>query len=93
MPDPAPFLNGFTLAELRGLHEGVLGQPLRKDTFNRRMIDQLEPQVERDGRPYAAEPRRSTRAGIHSQATIVKCSQPLSAALALPREVGLRQLG
>src|SRR5262249_3421400 len=43
-PDPERLLPGpFTLLDLRHLHEAVLGEPLRKDTFNRRMREQLEP--------------------------------------------------
>jgi 8-oxo-dGTP diphosphatase len=42
-PDPDGLLPGpFTLSELRRLHETVLGERLRKDTFNRRMREQLE---------------------------------------------------
>ena len=42
-PDPDGLLPGpFTLSELRRLHEAVLGERLRKDTFNRRMREQLE---------------------------------------------------
>lgn len=42
-PDPDRLLHGpFTLLELRRLHEAVLGEPIRKDTFNRRMRPQLE---------------------------------------------------
>lgn len=42
-PDPDALLRGpFTLSELRRLHEAVLGERLRKDTFNRRMREQLD---------------------------------------------------
>ena len=42
-PDPDGLLTGpFTLTELRRVHEGVLGEPLLRDTFNRRMTDHLE---------------------------------------------------
>lgn len=42
-PDPDGLLDGpFTLSELRRLHEAVLGESLRKDTFNRRMREQLD---------------------------------------------------
>lgn len=41
-PDPDGLLaDPFTLTELRRVHEGVLGEPLRRDTFNRRMTDHL----------------------------------------------------
>jgi hypothetical protein len=37
-PDPDGLLPApFTLAQLRHVHEAVLGDKLRKDTFNRRM--------------------------------------------------------
>jgi 8-oxo-dGTP diphosphatase len=43
-PDPERLLpSPFTLLELRRLHAAVLGAQLRKDTFNRRMREQLEP--------------------------------------------------
>ena len=49
-PDPDGLLTGpFTLAELRGVHEAVLGEPLLRDTFNRRMTPHLSPVLERDG--------------------------------------------
>jgi 8-oxo-dGTP diphosphatase len=42
-PDPDRLLpEPFTLSELRRLHEAVLGERLRKDTFNRRMREHLE---------------------------------------------------
>lgn len=41
-PDPDRMLVGeFTLLDLRKLHEAVLGEALRKDTFNRRMRERL----------------------------------------------------
>ncbi|MDN5894761.1 MAG: hypothetical protein L0H93_12120 [Nocardioides sp.] len=41
-PDPYRLLGDtFTLGQLRDLHEGVLGEPLLKDTFNRRMKQYL----------------------------------------------------
>lgn len=87
-PDPDGLLAGpYTLAELRSLHEGVLGQPLRKDTFNRRMIDQLEPQVEPDGSPMLR-----SRGGRPAQIYVRKSPREVLATaqrrLALPREVG-----
>lgn len=42
-PDPDRLLVGeFTLLDLRMLHEAVLGEALRKDTFNRRMRNLLK---------------------------------------------------
>lgn len=67
-PDPDRLLAGpFTLLELRRLHEAVLGEPIRKDTFNRRMRPQLvatdeEPATRSVGRPaqhYRPPERRS----------------------------------
>lgn len=41
-PDPSRLLSEpFSLRELRLLHEAVLGEPLVKDTFRRRMEPQL----------------------------------------------------
>lgn len=41
-PDPARLLPvPFTLLDLQRLHEAVLGEPLQKDTFRRRMQSQL----------------------------------------------------
>lgn len=43
-PDPTGLLGpDFTLAELQGLHEAVLGAPLPKDTFRRHVLPDLEP--------------------------------------------------
>jgi 8-oxo-dGTP diphosphatase len=51
-PDPDGLLEGpFTLSELRRVHEVVLGERLRKDTFNRRMVEHLEEQLDREGLP------------------------------------------
>lgn len=41
-PDPRGFLDGpFTLGQLREVHEAVLGEPLLRDTFRRRMEPML----------------------------------------------------
>lgn len=51
-PDPDRLLDRpFSLGRLRALHEAVLGEPLRKDTFNRRMREQLRPVTDRSGAP------------------------------------------
>lgn len=43
-PDPRGFLSGpFTLGQLREVHEAVLGEPLLRDTFRRRMEPMLRP--------------------------------------------------
>lgn len=52
LPDPDGLLrDAFTMSELRSLHESVIGEPLLKDTFRRRMEPHLEPFVESDGTP------------------------------------------
>ena len=51
-PDPDGLLEPpFTLSELRRLHELVLGEPLRRDTFNRRMADSLTRATDPSGAP------------------------------------------
>lgn len=46
-PDPDGLLRPpVTLSQLRRLHEVVLGEPLRKDTFNRRMREHLAAALE-----------------------------------------------
>lgn len=43
-PDPDHLLgHDFTLGELRSLHQAVLGEPLLRDTFNRRLREHLRP--------------------------------------------------
>lgn len=62
-PDPSRLLpEPFTLRELRLLHEAVLGEPLFKDTFRRRMEPQLQLTDEKSSGvrgPRAAMYRRS----------------------------------
>lgn len=51
-PDPDGLLERpFTMAELRGVHEAVIGERLLKDTFRRRMEPQLRPETDEDGHP------------------------------------------
>lgn len=53
-PDPGGFLTGpFTLADLRRVHESVLGARVARDTFRRRMEPQLT--------PYVADSRQASR--------------------------------
>lgn len=64
-PDPDHLLgDAFTLGELRAAHEAVLGAPLHRDTFNRRMLDHLE-EVSRGGevltRSSGGRPARTYR--------------------------------
>lgn len=52
LPDPDGLLERpFTMAELRSVHEAVIGERLLKDTFRRRMEPQLEPLIGADGQP------------------------------------------
>ncbi len=54
-PDPDGLLEApYTLSELRRLHEIVLGEPLRKDTFNRRMRERLNEATDRSGESLIA---------------------------------------
>ncbi len=49
-PDPDGLLRApYTLTQLRHAHEAVLGEPLKRDTFNRRMREYLEPALSRPG--------------------------------------------
>ncbi len=51
LPDPDGFLpQPFTLHQLRKVHEAVVGTPMHKDNFNRRMKPFLEP-VLHNGEP------------------------------------------
>ena len=71
-PDPDRLLGDtFTLAELRSLHEAVLGEPLLRDTFNRRMTEYLRPTSETrtaGGRPATVY----ERVGDHSSIETVR---------------------
>lgn len=50
LPDPDGLLRApYTLSRLRHAHEAVLGEPLKRDTFNRRMREFLEPVVDKSG--------------------------------------------
>ncbi|WP_141014438.1 NrtR DNA-binding winged helix domain-containing protein [Nocardioides sambongensis] len=49
-PDPLGLLRApYTLSQLRRAHEAVLDTPLRRDTFNRRMREFLEPATDSRG--------------------------------------------
>lgn len=51
-PDPRRLSRPpWTLSDLRHVHEAVLDEPLKRDTFKRRMEPFLEPAVHPDGRP------------------------------------------
>lgn len=62
-PDPLRLIGSqYTLSELRHVHEAVLGEPLKRDTFNRRMQPYLALAVDRHG-----EPRMSDTGGRPAQ--------------------------
>lgn len=64
-PDPDRFLTEpFTLHQLRKIHEAVIGAPLHKDNFNRRMKPFLEP-VLSDGQPVLADNLRGRPAALY----------------------------
>ncbi|MBS4754671.1 NUDIX hydrolase [Nocardioides sp. zg-ZUI104] len=64
-PDPDGFLSEpFTLHQLRKVHEAVVGAPLHKDNFNRRMKPLLEPLL-RDGRPVLSANLRGRPATLY----------------------------
>ena len=47
-PDPDGFLpEPFTLHQLRKVHEAIVGEPMHKDNFVRRMKPYLEPVIQR----------------------------------------------
>ena len=83
-PDPDGLLPGpFTLSELRRLHEAVLGERLRKDTFNRRMREQLE-------EVYDAPDTPSLRRAVGRPAQLFRANSPDTSAASqrwqLPRQ-------
>jgi ADP-ribose pyrophosphatase YjhB (NUDIX family) len=50
-PDPEQILGrSFTLADLKQVHEAVLGEMVQRDTFRRRMAPRLTPDVDKDGK-------------------------------------------
>lgn len=51
-PDPLGLLRApYTLSQLRHVHEAVLDAPLKRDTFNRRMLPYLEAELDSRGEP------------------------------------------
>jgi 8-oxo-dGTP diphosphatase len=57
-PDPDGFLDGpVTLAQLRQIHEAVLGATIPRESFNRRMTPLLSPVRLRDGSPMLSSDR------------------------------------
>jgi ADP-ribose pyrophosphatase YjhB (NUDIX family) len=61
-PDPYGLLEGpFTLAELKAVHEAVLGEHLQRDTFRRRMEEQLRPWPSEDDQRVRTDRGRPAR--------------------------------
>jgi 8-oxo-dGTP diphosphatase len=55
-PDPLRLAGStYTLSELRHVHEAVLGEPLKRDTFNRRMQPYVVPAHHRNGEPQISD--------------------------------------
>lgn len=55
-PDPLNLARApYTLSQLRHVHEAVLGEPLKRDTFNRRMQPFLTPAVNARGESFVSE--------------------------------------
>ena len=68
LPDPDGFLpEPFTLHQLRKVHEAVVGTPMHKDNFSRRMKPFLEPLL-RDGEPVLSEGDRGRPATLYTRA-------------------------
>lgn len=66
MPDPDGFLPApFTLHQLRKVHEAVVGKPMHKDNFTRRMRPYLEPVLDAAGEPVLAENLRGRPAALY----------------------------
>lgn len=55
-PDPLRLLKPpYTLTQLRHAHEAVLDEPVKRDTFNRRMQPFLQPAHDRRGNPWTSD--------------------------------------
>lgn len=55
-PDPLRLARApYTLSQLRHVHEAVLGEPLKRDTFNRRMQPYLTPALDARGEPSVSD--------------------------------------
>lgn len=69
-PDPDGFLGDspFTLFQLRRVHEAVVGEPMHKDNFAKRMSPLLRPLLEPDGSPQLAQNLRGRPAALYKRA-------------------------
>lgn len=69
-PDPDGFLGDtpFTLFQLRKVHEAVVGEPLHKDNFAKRMTPLLRPLLDADGEPVLAQNLRGRPAALYEKA-------------------------
>jgi 8-oxo-dGTP diphosphatase len=84
-PDPDGLLERpFTVTELRGIHEAVIGERLLKDTFRRRMEPQLEPLVDGDGRSVLRSDG-GRPAQVYQRASRAEVSGLVNRRLLLPR--------
>lgn len=83
LPDPDGLLRPpYTLSRLRRAHEAVLGEPLKRDTFNRRMREFLEPELDRDGNEVLSQESVGRPAQMFRPVRRVSGSGPF----ALPRQ-------
>ncbi|TWE13207.1 NrtR DNA-binding winged helix domain-containing protein [Rudaeicoccus suwonensis] len=66
-PDPDGFFGSeaFTLHQLRRVHEAVVGMPMHKDNFAKRMTPLLDPVLHRDGTPVLAQNLRGRPAALY----------------------------
>ncbi|NYG58605.1 8-oxo-dGTP diphosphatase [Nocardioides daedukensis] len=84
-PDPYRLLgNSFTLGQLRDLHESVLGEPLLKDTFNRRMKGYLTEKMVK-GEPVREQETGGRPALVYVRSKDTELSQRERRRLLLPR--------
>ncbi len=71
LPDPGNMLeDGFTMLQLREIHEAVLGEEIQPDTFRREMMPNLEP-TGRQSSGSVGKPAMTYRR-VHSQSSSVR---------------------
>ena len=84
-PDPYHLLgDSFTLGQLRDLHEAVLGEPLLKDTFNRRMKQYLTEKLS-SGEPVREHETGGRPAAVYTRITDGSLTERERRRLLLPR--------